>query len=45
VRVPGEGRGATWHERQAAGLPLHASLLAELGRIADELAIAGPATS
>jgi LDH2 family malate/lactate/ureidoglycolate dehydrogenase len=45
VRVPGEGRGATWHERQAAGLPLHPNLLAELNKIAAELEITGPATS
>ncbi|MGH6917069.1 MAG: Ldh family oxidoreductase, partial [Geminicoccaceae bacterium] len=45
VRIPGEGRGATWRERQAAGLPLHANLLAELGKIAVELEIAGPTTS
>jgi LDH2 family malate/lactate/ureidoglycolate dehydrogenase len=45
VRIPGEGRRATWRERQDAGLPLHANLLAELGRIAAELDIPGPATS
>jgi LDH2 family malate/lactate/ureidoglycolate dehydrogenase len=39
VRIPGEGRGATWRERQASGLPLHPNLAAELGRIADELGI------
>jgi LDH2 family malate/lactate/ureidoglycolate dehydrogenase len=44
VRIPGQGRGATYRERQAAGLPLHPSLLAELGRIAAELEIAGPAS-
>ena len=45
VRIPGEGRGATYRERQAAGLPLHANLLAELGKIAAELEIPGPTTS
>jgi LDH2 family malate/lactate/ureidoglycolate dehydrogenase len=43
VRIPGEGRGATWRERQANGLPLHPNLMAELGRIADELGIPPPA--
>jgi LDH2 family malate/lactate/ureidoglycolate dehydrogenase len=45
VRIPGEARGATWREREAAGLPIHAALLAELGRIAAELDIPGPATA
>jgi LDH2 family malate/lactate/ureidoglycolate dehydrogenase len=45
VRIPGEARGATWRERLAAGLPLHASLLAELGKIAAELEIPAPATA
>jgi hypothetical protein len=35
----------TYRERQAAGLPRHANLLAELGKIAAELEIPGPATS
>jgi LDH2 family malate/lactate/ureidoglycolate dehydrogenase len=43
VRIPGEGRGATWRERQANGLPLHPNLMAELGRIAGELGIPPPA--
>lgn len=43
VRIPGEGRGATRHERQANGLPLHPNLVAELRRIADELGIPPPA--
>jgi LDH2 family malate/lactate/ureidoglycolate dehydrogenase len=43
VRIPGEGRGATYRERQANGLPLHPKLLEELGRIADELGIPAPA--
>ena len=45
VRIPGEGRGATYRERQADGLPLHANLRAELDRIAGELDIPGPAVS
>jgi LDH2 family malate/lactate/ureidoglycolate dehydrogenase len=43
VRIPGEGRGAAWRERQANGLPLHPNLMAELGRIAGELGIPPPA--
>ena len=43
VRIPGEGRGANWRERQASGLPLHPKLLAELDRIADELGVPPPA--
>ena len=45
VRIPGEGRGAMYRERQAAGLPIHATLLAELGRIAAELEIPSLATA
>jgi LDH2 family malate/lactate/ureidoglycolate dehydrogenase len=39
VRIPGEGRGTTYRERLAAGLPLHGNLLAELRKIAAELDI------
>ena len=42
VRIPGEGRGATYRERQADGLPLHPNLLTELGTIAEELGIPPP---
>ena len=45
ARIPCEGRGATYRERQADGLPLHANLLAELGRSATALDIPGPAVS
>jgi LDH2 family malate/lactate/ureidoglycolate dehydrogenase len=45
VRIAGEGRGAMYRERQAAGLPIHAALLAELGRIAAELEIPSLATA